>query len=257
MPNSKENKSKLSNNKRKRNIIILVISIITAVAVAISACAVYLGDYYKADEKMLESFDPMSKAEFYTSENGDIIFEVQGAKTGFIFYPGGKVDNHAYKGLMAELSTKGVFCIIAKMPFNLAVFDINAAKEIQEEYPQIENWYIGGHSLGGAMAASYVSDHTEDFKGLVLLGAYSTSNLSKSGLDVLSVYGSEDKIMNRDKYNENISNLPQSFKELVIKGGCHAYFGMYGNQDGDGNPSITNQEQIYITANAIAQLMGL
>ncbi|MCF0206701.1 MAG: alpha/beta hydrolase, partial [Bacteroidales bacterium] len=32
--------------------------------------------------------------------------------------------------------------------------------------------------------------------------------------------------------------------ELVIEGGCHSYFGWYGMQDGDGEPSISRDEQI-------------
>ena len=106
------------------------------------------------------------------------------------------------------------------------------------------------------MAASYLADHTDRFEGLILLGSYSTSDLSGTSLDVLSVYGSEDQVLNRDKYNENKSNLPSSATELVIAGGCHAYFGMYGTQDGDGIPSISNQDQILMTAQAIAALLS-
>jgi len=142
-----------------------------------------------------------------------------------------------------------------EMPFHLAVFDINSADGIQKEYPEIEDWYIGGHSLGGSMAASYVASHTDDYAGLVLLGAYSTADLSESGLAVLSVYGSEDKVMNRENYEKNKSNLPIAFTEVVIDGGCHANFGMYGAQDGDGTPGITNEEQIARTADAIVKMM--
>jgi pimeloyl-ACP methyl ester carboxylesterase len=113
---------------------------------------------------------------------------------------------------------------------------------------------MGGHSLGGSMAASYVSKHTEDFVGLVLLGSYSTADLAGSGLKVLSVYGSEDQVMNREKYEKYRSNLPEDFVERVIDGGCHAYFGMYGAQKGDGIPTISNETQINITADAIADM---
>ena len=85
----------------------------------------------------------------------------------------------------------------------------------------------------------------------IYLGAYSTADLKGTGLDVLSVFGSEDKVMDREKYDESKSNLPDGFAEIIIEGGCHAYFGMYGAQDGDGEPKITNEEQIYATADAI------
>ena len=105
------------------------------------------------------------------------------------------------------------------------------------------------------MAASYLEAHRDDYSGLVLLGAYSTADLSDSGLEVISIYGSEDGVMNREKYNECLTNLPFGYTELVIDGGCHAYFGMYGAQAGDGTPAISNEEQISDTASAIANMI--
>ena len=80
-----------------------------------------------------------------------------------------------------------------------------------------------------------------------------------SGTDIkaLSIYGSEDKVINLSKYNECKGNLPKDLTEFVIDGGCHAYFGMYGPQDGDGTPSISNTEQIQITATKIAELVEM
>lgn len=208
----------------------------------------------RADNEAIGSFLPQGSA-WKEEPNGNIVFEPDGATTGLIFYPGGKVEHTAYIPLMQACAENGILCVIVEMPFNLAVFDVNAADGIQKEYPQIENWYIGGHSLGGSMAASYLEKNAEDYEGLILLGSYSTADLSDTDLDVLSVYGSEDKVMNREKYDENKSNLPTNFTEIVIDGGCHAYFGMYGAQDGDGKPSITNEEQIYRTAELIAELV--
>lgn len=241
-------------DKRKRKIFIIVTSIVLVFAFLVGACAIYLGDYYRADNEAIGAFLPQGSA-WKEEPNGNIVFEPDGATTGLIFYPGGKVEHTAYIPLMQACAENGILCVIVEMPFNLAVFDVNAADGIQKEYPQIENWYIGGHSLGGSMAASYLEKNAEDYEGLILLGSYSTADLSDTDLDVLSVYGSEDKVMNREKYDENKSNLPTNFTEIVIDGGCHAYFGMYGAQDGDGTPSITNEEQIYRTAELIAELV--
>ena len=243
-------------DKRKRKILITITSIVLVMVILVAACAIYLGDYYRADEGAIAAFAPTENITVSMLDNGSVVFEPQGATTGFIFYPGGKVDHNAYQPLMAELAREGILCVLVKMPFRLAVLDVNAADGIQEQYPEIENWYIGGHSLGGSMAASYLSDHSDEYEGLVLLGAYSTVDLSDTDLDVLSVYGSEDKVMNREKYEANKSNLPTDFSELVIDGGCHAYFGMYGAQDGDGTPTIGNHEQISITAEAIVEIMN-
>lgn len=47
------------------------------------------------------------------------------------------------------------------MPFNLAVLDSSAADGVINEFTNIQNWYIGGHSLGGAMAASYTANYQD------------------------------------------------------------------------------------------------
>ncbi len=242
-------------NKRKRKILIILSSILLVLAIITVACSIYLGDYYRADQNAIHAFAPMNAITLETLGDGTMIFKPDNATKGFIFYPGGKVEYIAYQPLMAACAEQGILCILVEMPFNLAVFDVNAANGIQEQYPDIEEWYIGGHSLGGSMAASYLEKNVEDYKGLVLLGSYSTADLSKSDLNVLSIYGSEDKVMNYEKYSENKANLPDDFTEIIIDGGCHAYFGMYGVQDGDGTPTITNEEQIYQTANEIAHLI--
>ena len=136
-----------------------------------------------------------------------------------------------------------------------AVFDANAAEGIPEQFPEVTNWYLGGHSLGGSMAASYLAKYADDYAGLILFGSYSTTDLSETGLSVLSVYGSEDKVLNKENYEADKANLPADFTEIVLEGGCHAYFGMYGAQEGDGNPTITNEEQIFLTAEHIIKAM--
>ncbi len=243
------------NDKKKRKKFIIATSTLLVFVVIFMTCAIYLGDYYRADTIAIQSFLPQD-TQWKEKSDGTIVFETEEATKGFIFYPGGKVEYTAYIPLMHALSEQGILCVLVEMPFNLAVLDINAADGIQEQYPQIEDWYIGGHSLGGSMAASYLSDNLTDFEGLILLGSYSTVDFSDSNLDVLSIYGSEDNVMNQEKYDKNKSNLPSNFTEIIIEGGCHAYFGMYGTQDGDGTPNISNEEQINITANAIIELIN-
>jgi len=242
-------------NKRAKKGILAAALIVLVLAIIAGVCAVYVGDYYRADQDAIAAFAPMNAVSAEQLDDGTLVFRPENPTKGFIFYPGGKVEYTAYQPLMAACAQQGILCVLVKMPFNLAVLDINAAAGIQQQYPQIENWYIGGHSLGGSMAAAYLADHADDFDGLVLLGSYSTADLSETGLTVLSVYGSEDRVMNRAKYDENKSNLPGDLVEVVLQGGCHAYFGMYGAQEGDGEPSISNAEQISLTAEQIIKAM--
>lgn len=239
--------------KNKRRILIWTISVTLAIAIMIGVCSIYVSDYYRADNTAITSFTASHSVSPNENPDGIITFEPIDPIAGFIFYPGGKVEYTAYVPLMSALAEKGVLCILIPMPFNLAVLDMNAAKGMTEQYPGIDNWYIGGHSLGGAMAASFVADNSDDFEGLILLGSYSTTQIA---LPVLSIYGSEDKVMNREKYDKYKSNINSSLTETVIEGGCHAYFGMYGAQDGDGMPSISNEEQINITVTEIIKFIG-
>ena len=239
-------------NRRKEIMGRIAVSVLLVVVILVGACAVYLGIYYHADEDAVAAFLP-KESTWREEPDGTVVFEPQEAVAGLIFYPGGKVEHRAYIPLMQELSSHGILCVLVKMPFNLAVFDVRAADGIQAQYPDIEKWYIGGHSLGGSMAAAYLSDNMADYEGLLLLGSYSATDLSGSDLDVLSVFGSEDGVLNREKYEECKANLPKRLSEQVLEGGCHAYFGMYGAQKGDGTPTVSVEEQIRLTAVIVSE----
>ena len=244
-------------SKKKRKLWKKILAILAAVILVSGiGLGIYVQDYYHASDLALEAAaQPQQDIRVTTSSKDRIIFTPEDPRAGLIFYPGGKVQYEAYAPLMEACAKEGILCVLLHMPGNLAVLDINAAKDIPEEYPDIENWYMAGHSLGGSMAASYISSHEEDFKGLILLAAYSTADLKETGLRVLSLYGSEDGVLKMDSYEKYRDNLPEDFTEIVIPGGCHAYFGSYGPQKGDGTPQISNEEQIRFTADAIGDFI--
>lgn len=238
--------------KQKKKVIRLS-AILSVILILFAASALYVSDYYHADKAAIADFTYSENIEINHLEDGIIAYIPDNPKVGFIFYPGGKVEYTAYEPLMLACAEQGLLCVLLEMPCNLAVLDFHAASGIQARFPDIDSWYIGGHSLGGSMAAYHLADHLSDFEGLILLGSYTTKDFSDSNLNVLTIYGSEDKVLNREKYDTCKANLPSDYAELVIPGGCHAYFGMYGNQDGDGVPTISNTEQIQITAHTIRE----
>lgn len=241
--------------KTKSKAVKVLLIVAAAVLVLFIACMVFLLDYYHADLEAITGVTADSTVSMRYDEDGNIIWEPEQASAGLVFYQGAKVEHKAYIPLMDELASRGILCVLVKMPFQMAAFDIDAAEEIPEEFPQIKDWYLGGHSFGGSMAASYLAEDEEGFDGLILLGSYSVTDLSRTGLEVLSVYGSNDLVLNREKYEENKRMLPAGFQEVIIDGGCHAYFGMYGAQEGDGTPSISNEQQIMETADAIESMI--
>ena len=228
----------------------------TVLLILILGCGIYVGDYYHAEDKAFAAIKtPSDGISVSINNDNQLVFEPENPIAGFIFYPGGKVEYESYAPLMEACAKKGILCVLVKMPANLAVLDMNAANGIQESFPEISKWYIGGHSLGGSMAASYLEKHADDYEGLILLASYSTANLQETDLDILSVRGSNDKVLNAEKYEENKSNLPEDYHEVIIEGGSHAYFGSYGEQDGDGKASISNEEQVELTAVAIEEFI--
>lgn len=230
--------------------------IVVLIASLIGGTVYYINDYYHADEVAVSLITAPKTNVIVTEENGVFTFKPQNAKIGIIFYPGGKVQAESYAPLMQTLAENGILSVLVTMPGNLAVLDMNAAEGICEKYPEIESWYMAGHSLGGSMAASYIAENSKDFDGIILLASYSTADLSNSGLDVISIYGTNDGVLNMEKYEEYKPNLPKDFKEAVINGGCHAYFGAYGEQEGDKKATITREEQIEITVKEILQFIN-
>ena len=240
--------------KRSRRSILRRV-LLCLLAVLLAAClafGIYVNDYYHADpsaDAALISDETVS----VTEQNGNLVFAPENPSAGLIFYPGGKVEYTAYAPLLHELAEEGILCVLVKMPCNLAVLDMNAAAGIPEAFPDVAHWYIGGHSLGGAMAASYADKHSDTLDGLVLLAAYSTTDLTDSGLRVYSTYGSEDGVLNRETYEADRTNLPTDTTEVVLDGGCHAGFGSYGAQKGDGTPALSAETQQQQTADALAK----
>lgn len=240
---------------KKRTKIILAVCLSILLAIGLGSWA-YVADYYRADETALAAMAEQADG-VQIVQNGSTLWFVPDAPTaGLIFYPGGKVEYTAYAPLLRTCAEKGILCALVRMPGNLAVLDVRAADGLQSAYPEVTSWYMAGHSLGGAMAANYAAAHPEDFDGLILLAAYSTEDFTGTPLRVLSIYGSEDGVLKHDAYEKNRANLPEDTTEVILTGGCHAQFGSYGPQNGDGTPTISGEEQIRQTAEAIAAFAG-
>lgn len=239
----------------KKKVAIVLSIIILFIAVNLVGFQLYTDFYYKAGHDAIFasqiSTDNVDVKKAILKGQNVLVFAPRNPKAGIVMYPGAKVQYESYAPLMQECADRGILCVLVEMPYNLAFFDGDIAKDVIIEYPKVSDWYVMGHSLGGAIAAGFANKNYDLIKGVILLGAYSTYNLSDKGLKVLSVYGSEDKVMRHDRYNELKGNLGSDMVEVVIPGGCHSYFGDYGLQRGDGNPTVTREEQIHLTADAV------
>lgn len=180
------------------------------------------------------------------TENGWLVFQPameSQPSTGFVFYPGGKVDYRAYAPILKLIAAQGYFVVVLPAPLNLAFFDVNAAARIQAAYPDIMNWFVGGHSLGGVAASSYAASHPE-IKGVVFWASYpADDSLKMNGTKVISIYGTNDGLAGKEKIDESRSLLPEDAEFVAIEGGNHAQFGSYGPQAGDKEAAISPEEQ--------------
>jgi dienelactone hydrolase len=177
--------------------------------------------------------------------------------TGFIFYPGGHVDYRSYAPVAQRIAARGYLVALVKMPLSLAVFGVDRADGVIASYPGIRYWVIGGHSLGGSMAASYAKAHQVSIQGVAFWASYPPEgdDLSSTDLKGLSTYGSEDQVLDMENYRATLPLLPPGSIRQVIQGGNHAQFGDYGPQPGDGTATISAADQQAQAADLTARLL--
>ncbi len=179
--------------------------------------------------------------------------------TGLILYPGGRVDPRSYAPLARAIAVRGHLVVVVPMPLNLAVLAPNRADGVIAAYPAVVTWAVGGHSLGGAMAARYADKHHEVVDGLVLWAAYpaSSNDLSQhQELAALSIYAMQDGLMTAQERADSEALLPTNTCWVAIDGGNHAQFGDYGAQRGDNPASISKSEQYAEVVDATTSFLG-
>ena len=176
---------------------------------------------------------------------------------GFVFYPGGRVDPRSYAPLARELAEKGYLVAITPMPLNLAVLDSGKAQAVIDANPQVITWTIGGHSLGGSMAASFANANRATIDGIALLASYPAGDddMSDAEFASVSIYGSRDGVLDEEKFSESIPQMPTGARFVAIEGGNHAQFGNYGPQPGDLDAAILAEDQRWEAVQAIGEML--
>ena len=219
-------------------ILLLVLAILTG------AFFWYVSDYYRAEDVALEV---MAQGSGITvQDNLTILSPTYPTDTAIIFYPGAKVEAEAYLPLLDQIRQTGVTCILVHMPFNMAIFDADAAEEVISRFPEIQHWYVAGHSMGGAMASKFASEHPDQVDGLILMGAYIYGDYPDE--KTLTIYGSlNQSVEDHIDYTQNI---------VEIEGGNHAQFGNYGPQKGELPAEISAEEQQAQTGTAIEAFLS-
>lgn len=174
------------------------------------------------------------------------------APVGVAFIPGALVDPQAYENIWAPIADAGYPVYIAKPPLGLAFGVPDVIAQARAALPDVQQWVVAGHSLGGAVA----SGQTDGAAGLILLGAYPINDISDADVPVLSVSASNDGLSTPEDIEASRGTLPADTEFVVIDGGVHAFFGDYGPQSGDGQPTITREQQQQQTQTAIEDFLA-
>jgi dienelactone hydrolase len=169
--------------------------------------------------------------------------------TGFIFYPGGRVDPRGYAPLMRAIAAEGYLVVVPEMPLNIAAFRPSTADKIIAAHPEIDRWVIGGHSVGGAMAAQYTHTQSEDIAGLAIWASYppDSADLSDLEIPVTLIYGSRETRVTDSSVAERQHLLPADTVYVRIEGGDHHQFGSYEIDPEDHRATVdrgSQQQQI-------------
>ena len=234
----------------------ILLTALFSILLLLSVSLLYVENYYHAEDRVKERL----KA---GSENGPVTvtkiregyyLDGPGESSAVLFYGGAKVEETAYFPLLCRIARNGEDCFLVKSPFRFAFAGAGAAESILSRYNYPE-WYLAGHSMGGVVAANLAAARSNLFSGVILLASYPNTKLPED-LRLLSIYGSEDRCLDRQAYEKSRPNWPADSTEKIIAGGSHAQFGAYGEQKGDGTASISAAEQWDRTAETVMEWMN-
>ena len=229
----------------------VVVIVLVVVGVLVWANIVMQGDRARAIEVWTND------AVAVTSTEHSVVMVPAGiaSGTGLVFIPGAKVDPYAYMYKLSEIVERtGATIVITKPTLNLAFFDQRPLATFTADAPDVDRWFVGGHSLGGVRACMLADDPA--VSGLVLFGSYCANDLTASGLEVLSIAGSRDGLSTPEKIADARGMLPADADLVEIEGLNHAGFGDYGVQPGDNTATIPTGQQRDEITDALATVLG-
>ena len=246
--------------RRGRRIAVAIIGVVVALVVIGAGAFLWYAQPVPLLPEATAALASTDAVAYTVDADGTLLYTPTASEptVGLVLYPGGKVPPAAYAPAARAIAEAGFLVAIVDVPFNLAVFDINAAQRVIDAHPQIERWAVGGHSLGGSMAAQFVDGHPGIVDGLVLWASYSAADLSGEGLRVLSSYGTLDHGVPSFTSPDAVAKLggPDAVAFDPIEGGNHEQMGWYTGQPNDPPATISREAQQERIVVATRQLLG-
>ncbi|TAK11474.1 MAG: hypothetical protein EPO32_12090 [Anaerolineae bacterium] len=198
-------------------------------------------------------------------DNEQLVMVPAGAepRAGLILYPEGRMDVRTYGPVARRLAGAGYRVVFLSRRLeregDLAA-EYARIEAIINAQPEVETWFVGGHTFGGTIGVGYALSHPDRVAGLVLWAVRLDSgdaDLSGSDLPVLYVYGTLDD-ENVDLMARVGPRLPAEATIVSIEGGNRVQFGSYGPMAADVGAGITPEEQqVQAAAATVEFLTGL
>jgi hypothetical protein len=251
------NEQKTVKQSPKKTLLIVTASILAFVLISLASTAVIINLITKTpDAGSIDSF----KGEYGSAEmttNGNLrTFGDPNWEQGFIFFGKDFVSADAYIPLLSAIAGKGIFAVQVMPGIGVSGLAANEAQNAVAYYPNVKEWFVGGHASGALTANGCMLRNPSDYSGLVLIASHADTDLTHLDKKALAIFGTEDKIMNMTTYEQSKNLLPkEGFIEYKVKGGNHSFFGMYGLEEGDGTATIANSRQVLIGAEIIGKFI--
>ncbi len=239
--------------RRGKALRVALLAVAAVVVLLAGAFFAYVAGYSRATPSAIAALDSDAAVQVVEVPSGYAFLPVRSAGgLGLVVYPGGKVDEKAYAPLCRALAEAGYPVALVRMPFKLAVFGIGLGKNGIADLeaaltaagkPVPTRYVAAGHSLGGVMVARFALTEPSRFAGVAFWAAYTDKDLRPAGFAAVTIYGSEDKVLDLSAVAKASANLPADAVTVVVPGGNHAGFGDYGAQKGDGTATISGAQQ--------------
>ncbi|WP_353814943.1 alpha/beta hydrolase [Agromyces sp. SYSU T00266] len=246
-----------------RRAVAAVAGIVAILGLAVVAFLVWANILFQGEREPSLDAWRSDFVEISRTDEGFLIEPTSGdSDTGLVFIPGAKVEPSAYlyklSGIVEET---GMTVVITHPTLNLAFFDTRPLSAFTDDAPEVAQWFVGGHSLGGVRACQLAegSDGAAGgprVVGLVLFGSYCANDLSGTELDVLSLVGEHDGLSTPEKVASAADLLPAGAESVLLEGANHAAFGDYGPQPGDGVATADRQAVRDDMASAVAGFLA-
>lgn len=174
--------------------------------------------------------------------DGDLYFYGDSG-VGFIIYPGAKADERSYAYIAQQLNAEGHTAVIPNIPLHMSVWGPEQGLEIIEDNPEVEKWFLIGHSLGGLPISQIAAKQPEKLEGIAFVASLMICDLSDTDLSAIRITAEHDGVMPDKMMESNLDYLPENSTSVMIEGANHNQFGAYWHPGFDGKATITWKEQ--------------